>query len=121
MITAYIKLLIMIVLTSLSQIFIKIGSRKIITKSGTDILIKTFLNPNIIVGIVFVSAAPLLYFSALSRVPLNTAFSVNGLGYIIVIILGRLILKERISIFHIAGGLLIFSGFMVWNMGAGLY
>ena len=111
----------MVILTSFSQLFIKIGSRKIITKSGTTILIKTFLNPYIIVGMAFVAAAPLLYFSALSRLSLNAAFSFNGLGYIIVIVMGRLVLKERISVFHIAGGLLILCGFMVWNMGAGLY
>ena len=121
MITVYFKLFLMVILTSFSQIFIKIGSRKIITKSGTAILIKTFLNPYIIIGMVFVAAAPLLYFSALSRLPLNSAFSFNGLGYIIVIILGGLVLKEHISVFHIAGGLLILCGFIVWNMGAGLY
>ncbi len=117
----YSKLLLMVILTSLSQVFIKIGSRKIITNSGLSVLIKTFLNYNIIIGISFVVAAPLLYFSALSSVPLNIAFSVNGLGYIIVIVLGRLVLKEHISIFHITGGLLIFGGFMVWNLGAGLF
>ncbi len=117
----YSKLLLMVILTSLSQVFIKIGSRKIITNSGLSVLIKTFLNYNILIGISFVVAAPLLYFSALSSVPLNIAFSVNGLGYIIVIVLGRLVLKEHISIFHITGGLLIFSGFIVWNLGAGLF
>lgn len=111
----------MVVLTSLSQILIKTGSQKIITKSGTAVLIKTFLNPYIITGMAFVAAAPLLYFSALSRLPLNAAFSFNGLGYIIVIILGGLVLKERISVFHIAGGLLILGGFVVWNMGTGFY
>jgi len=121
LIIVYSKLLLMVILTSFSQIFIKIGSRKIITNSGLSILIKTFLNYYIIIGITFVVAAPLLYFSALSSVPLNMAFSVNGLGYILVIVMGRLILKENISIFHIAGGLFILGGFMVWNMGAGLY
>ncbi len=108
----------MVILTSFSQIIIKIGSGKIITKSGKAILIKSFFNYYIIIGMVLVAAAPMLYFSALSRVPLNAAFSVTGLGYIIVIILGKLVLKERISIFHIAGGLFILGGFMVWNMGA---
>ena len=121
MIVIYSKLLLMVILTSLSQIFIKIGSRKIITNSGIPVLIKTFLNYNILIGISFVVAAPLLYFSALSSIPLNIAFSVNGLGYIIVIVLGRLVLKEHISVFHITGGLLIFGGFMVWNLGAGLF
>ena len=121
MITAYIQLLVMVILTSLSQILIKLGSRKIVTNSGTAILIKTFFNPNIITGMVFVAAAPMLYFSALSKVPLNIAFSVSGLGYIIVIILGQFVLKERITVFHIAGGVIIFCGFIVWNMGAGLY
>ncbi len=110
----------MVILTSFSQIFIKIGSRKIITGSGLKILIKTFLNFYILTGISFVAAAPLLYFSALSGIPLNAAYSITGLGYIIIIIMGRLVLKEHISIFHIAGGVLILGGFIVWNMGAGL-
>ena len=121
MITVYFQLLLMVILTSFSQILIKTGSKKIITKSGTAVLIKTFFNINIIIGMAFVAAAPLLYFSALSRFPLNAAFSFNGLGYIIVIVMGGLVLKERISVFHIAGGLLIFIGFIVWNMGAGFY
>lgn len=121
MIAVYSKLMLMVILTSLSQVFIKIGSREILVKSGIYLLIKTFFNIYILLGIAFVAAAPLLYFSALSTVPLNVAFSINGLGYIVVILLGKLVLKEHISIFHITGGLLIFGGFMVWNMGAGLY
>jgi drug/metabolite transporter (DMT)-like permease len=120
LIIVYSKLLLMVILTSLSQVFIKIGSRKIITNSGLSVLIKTFLNYNILIGITFVVAAPLLYFSALSSVPLNIAFSVNGLGYIIVILLSKLVLKEHVSVFHIAGGILILGGFMVWNLGAGI-
>ena len=121
MIVAYLKLLVMVILTSVSQVVIKIGSGKLITKSGIIVLIKSFFNLYIIIGITLVLAAPLLYFSALSSVPLNIAFSINGLGYIMVIFSGRLILKEHISFFHIIGGLLIFTGFLVWNMGAGLY
>ena len=121
MIAVYIKLFLMVILTSFSQILIKTGSGKIITKRGTAVLFKTFFNPFIIVGMVSVAVAPLFYFSALSILPLNAAFSFNGLGYILVIILSGLILKERITIFHISGGLLILGGFLVWNMGAGLY
>jgi drug/metabolite transporter (DMT)-like permease len=119
--STFIKLLLMVTLSSFSQIFIKIGSREVITNSGFKILIKSFFNYYIILGVAFVVTAPLLYFSALSMVPLNMAYSINGLGYIFVIIMGRFILREYISIFHIAGGLLILGGFMVWNMGAGLY
>ena len=121
MIIVSLELLIMIIMTSLSQIIIKIGSDKIITNSGKATLLKSFFNCYIIFGLVLVLIAPLLYFSALSRVPLNFAYSVTGLGYLIVIILGRLILKEGISFFHIAGGVLILVGFIVWNAGAGLY
>ena len=117
----YIKLLIMIILTSLSQVIIKIGSGKIRTGSGTGMLLKSFLNPYIIFGTALVMIAPLLYFSALSRLDLNTAFSFNGLGYILVIILGRSVIKEKISIFHIAGGLFILTGFLIWNQGAGIF
>jgi len=116
--TVYIKLLAMVILTSFSQIFIKIGSRKIITNSGLVFLIKSFFNYYIIIGITLVIFAPILYFSALSSIPLNIAFSINGLAYILVIILGRLILNEYITLYHIIGGVLIFAGFLIWNMGA---
>ena len=121
MIYPYIKLLVMIILTSLSQVFIKMGSGKIRTGEGLFVLIRSFLNPFIVTGMVLVMGAPLLYFSALSRLNLNTAFSFNGLAYIVVIILGRSILKEKISIFHIAGGLFILIGFVILNQGAGLF
>ena len=121
MINPYIKLLIMIMLTSLSQVLIKIGSGKIRTGSETGMLIKSFLNPYIVIGTALVLAAPFLYFSALSQLDLKTAFSFNGLAYILVIILGRSILKEKISIFHITGGLLILTGFVIWNQGARLF
>ncbi len=121
MIHSYVKLLVMIILTSLSQIFIKAGSGKIVTGRGTGMLIKTFLNPYLITGTVLVMAAPFLYFSALSRLDLNAAFSFNGLGYILVIILGRFVLKEKITVLHIAGGLFILTGFVIWNTGAGLF
>lgn len=117
MIFQYIKLILMIILTSLSQILIKTGSGKIRTGNGTGKFIRSFLNPYIIAGMVMVLGAPLLYFSALSRLTLNTAFSFNGLGYVFVIILGRTVLKEKISVFHIAGGLLILTGFIIWNWG----
>ena len=121
MIRPYIELLIMIILTSLSQVLIKIGSGKIRTGDGSGMLISSFINPYIIIGTALVLGAPLLYFSALSHLNLNTAFSFNGLAYILVIILGRSILKEKISIFHIAGGLLILAGFVIWNQGADLF
>ena len=121
MIYQYIKLLIMIILTSLSHVLIKIGSNKIRTGSGTGKLIRSFLNLYIIIGMALVLIAPLLYFSALSRLDLNAAFSFNGLGYVLVIILGRSVLKEKISIFHITGGLFILTGFIIWNQGVNLF
>ena len=121
MIHPYIELFVMIILTSLSQVLIKIGSGRIRTGDGSGVLIRSFLNPYIVIGTALVLGAPLLYFSALSGLDLNTAFSFNGLAYILVIILGRSILKEKISIFHIAGGLFILIGFVIWNLGAGLF
>ncbi len=121
MILSYAELLVMIILTSLSQILIKAGSGKIVTERGIGLLIKSFLNPYLIIGTALVLVAPFLYFSALSRLDLNAAFSFNGLGYILVIILGRFVLKEKITALHIAGGLFILTGFVIWNMGAGLF
>ncbi len=121
MIFQYIKLLIMIILTSFSQVFIKIGSGRLRTGDGVFVLIKSFCNIPLIIGMILVLSAPLLYFSVLSQLNLNIAFSFNGLAYIVVIILGRFVLKEKISVFHLTGGLFIFTGFLIWNSGAGLF
>jgi drug/metabolite transporter (DMT)-like permease len=120
-IIVYSKLLLMVILTSFSQILIKSGSAKIKTNMGFFVFLKTFFNAYIIIGLAMVLGAPFLYFSALSQVPLNLGFSINGLNYILVIILGHFVLKEKVSVFHITGALLILSGFIVWNQGVVLY
>ena len=84
-------------------------------------LVRSFINPYIVIGTALVLGAPLLYFSALSRLDLNAAFSFNGLTYVLVIILSRAVLKEKISIFHITGGLFILTGFLIWNQGVYLF
>lgn len=117
MITGYFLLSIMIILTAGSQILVKRGAMRIQTNQGVCQLIKTAFNIPLIAGSAAVIAAPVLYINALSMLPLNRAFSFNGLSYIFVIILSRLFLHEKVSLFHIAGGLCILVGFIVWNTG----
>ncbi len=117
MITGYLLLSTMIILTAGSQILVKRGAMRIQTNQGVRQLIKSAINLPLIAGSAAVFAAPVLYINSLSLLPLNKAFSFNGLSYILVIILSRLFLREKVSLFHIAGGLCILAGFFIWNTG----
>ncbi len=120
MIKAYAELFAMVILTSASQVLIKIGSGKLVTGLGIRRFMKSMLNPYVIFGFALIVAAPVLYFLALSQLPLNTAYSISGLSYILVMALGRIVLREKLSVFHFIGGALILSGIMFWNYGSGL-
>jgi len=117
MITGYLLLCIMILLTAGSQILVKRGALRIKTGQGAGLLIRSAFNIPLVIGTAAVVAAPVFYINALSLLPLNRAFSFNGLGYVLVIILSRFFLHEKLSLFHITGGLCILSGFIIWNAG----
>lgn len=112
---AYLKLLVMILAVSAGQVFMKIGAGRVIRQDGRLIL-RSFLNPFLIAGGASVLLTPLLYFSALRDISLSAAYGFTGLTYIIVFLFSWLLLKEKITLLHLAGILCIAGGFTLWNL-----
>jgi drug/metabolite transporter (DMT)-like permease len=115
-----------VVLSAVGQLLTKAGADR--TLPDSDALknvspfaaVRRFLrkaaNPFLICGLVVVAAVPFLYTRALASLSLTKAYGATGLTYPLVIFGSAVILRERISLRHIAGGLLIFAGFLVWNV-----
>jgi len=67
-------------------------------------------SPWIVAGVLVYAAEFVVWFAALTRIPLNEAFPFNALAYCGVVLASRLLLKERVSTRRWAGTLLIAAG-----------
>lgn len=113
----YVALLLMVLLNTLGQLLVKRGAVRIETHLGTAQLIRSMVNWPLALGGFSVIAGPLLYMYALTKVELSVGYSFSGLTYLMVILGGHLLLKERITLYHVLGTLSILAGLTVWNMG----
>lgn len=113
---AYVALLLMVVLSTLGQIFIKKGAHKLVFGNGIATLARSFFNVNVIAGSAFVVAAPLAYLYALTLVDLRIAFSFTGLNYVLVFLSGFFIFKEKVTSLHVAGIMVVVAGVVVFNL-----
>ncbi|GAB4506098.1 MAG: SMR family transporter [Anaerolineales bacterium] len=73
-------------------------------------LARMFSNPYVVLGIFCYALSSIVYLVALSRLPLSFAYPMVGLGYVIVVFLSWLILKEPVSPARWIGVLLICGG-----------
>ncbi|MFW6360997.1 MAG: EamA family transporter [Spirochaetota bacterium] len=112
----YLALLFMVLLTTAGQILAKRGALRISIRHGFGRLLRTMANWPLALGGLSVVAAPVLYMYALSHLPLSIGYSFSGLTYLLVVLTGHLLLKERITLYHIAGTLCILAGLSVWNL-----
>jgi drug/metabolite transporter (DMT)-like permease len=112
----YLALALMVVLTTLGQVFIKKGAGELVFHRGPAALVRSFFNPNVLTGGAFVLFAPVAYLYALTALDLRVAFSFNGLSYVLVFLSGCWIFKERITPWHVAGILVVVAGVVVFNL-----
>lgn len=112
----YIALLLMVLLNTLGQLLVKRGAVRIDIHLGPARLIRSMINWPLALGGLSVIAGPVLYMYALTKVELSVGYSFSGLTYLMVVLSGHLLLKERIGIYHVLGTLTILAGLMVWNM-----
>lgn len=116
-------LLFVVLLSAAGQVLVKAGADRTLPgeepSSGLPGRAAAFLrraaNPYLLGGALCVAAVPLLYTRALASMPLSRAYGATGLTYPLVMIAGALFLREKISLRHAAGALLIVAGFFVWN------
>jgi drug/metabolite transporter (DMT)-like permease len=113
----YIALLLMVLLNTLGQLLVKRGAVRIDIHLGLAHLIHSMVCWPLALGGLSVIAGPMLYMYALTKVELSVGYSFSGLTYLLVVLGGHLLLKERITLYHVLGTLAIIAGLTVWNMG----
>ena len=99
-----------IVITAISQVFLKSGA---INKTS---FIKSFLNWKTIIGYGFFGIVTILSVYAMQRIELKTMTAWIGTTYILVVLFSRLFLKEKIDLFKIAGCVLIVFGVLIFTL-----
>ena len=110
MINKYVLILICSVfVASCSQILLKISSGQ-----KHDSIIKEYLNWRVIVGYGMMFASTILTILAFKGLDYKNGPIIESLGYIFIMILSRIILKEKITVRKIVGNALILAGIIVF-------
>ena len=110
----YVIFVVSIVLNAVANILMKIGALKPKESNQIlDVFVNMVLNPVIIAGIICFALGLAAYNYVLIKVNLSVAYPINtSLGYILVVLVSWLVLKETITPVQIAGIGLIIAG--VW-------
>jgi drug/metabolite transporter (DMT)-like permease len=109
-----------VIFTSIGQILQKIGSGKV-KKEHLSIGVKSifvFLDPFILGALIMLFFATVFYLFALSKLPLSIAYPLLSSGYVLVVLLSKIFLKERVSFRRWVGVFIIIIGiFIIFNSG----
>ncbi|MFD0676204.1 MULTISPECIES: cation/cationic drug transporter [unclassified Paenibacillus] len=100
----YFFIFISILLGAFAQILMKIGTGK------AETMIKIFLNPYVMSGLVLYGLSAITWIFAISKVQLSFAYPMVSLGYVLVFVLSYFVFKEPIGILRCAGLLTIVAG-----------
>ena len=111
MITYSLIMLISVLISSVSQIGLKISSNK-----KYNSFFKEYLNPWVIISYVLFFATTLTTIFAMRVIPISRAMILESAGYVFVTILSYFILKERCSTKKIFGILLILLGVIIYSL-----
>ena len=99
-----------IILTSVGQIFLKIGSAY-----GNNSLIKILTHPASLLGYLTFAIVAYLSIEAIKEMELKVFFAVTSLTYVIVLFFSYLFLHEKITKNKILGVILITFGVIIFN------
>lgn len=95
-------------LTAVSQILLKLSADK-----KHEGILGEYMNPQVISGYALLALSLLLNTYSYQRIDLRYGPVLNAASYIFVLLLGRVILKERITSKKMMGNLLIISGMVI--------
>ena len=73
-------------------------------------VIKMFLLPNVLLGLLFYAISTVFWLIALSKIELNVAYPMLSIGYILLMILSYFLLNETITVYKVIGTLLVVVG-----------
>ena len=108
MIKYVIVFLLGVLISSMSQILLKIEARK-----EHKSFIQEYLNPRVIIAYTIFFSATLISVYCYKAIPLSMGPVLDSCGYIFVTILGYLILKEKVSNRKLIGIVLVLIGVIV--------
>ena len=74
------------------------------------------LGPTLLVGLGAYAISTAIYFYVLSRVNLSWAYGLNGITYVVTVILAATILAEHVSILRWSGVLVIVAGVAIVSL-----
>jgi len=114
----YLYISIMLVAVATGQIVLKIGMSKngempTGLSEGLIFLFKSLLNPLVILSLTLAFIGALAWIAVVSKVKLSFAYPFTSLGYVLVLLLSSLILKEQIPTMRWIGVVVIGIGVFI--------
>ena len=105
----FVLIFIPIILAAIGQLILKIGMNKL----GEVNLIKTFLNPTVILGLFFYGASLILWLMVLSKEKLSFVYPLVAFSYVVTVFMSKIILKEPVPNLRWVGLGVIIIGILI--------
>ncbi|MGQ9680979.1 MAG: EamA family transporter [Anaerolineae bacterium] len=117
MMQPFVLLLGAVLLGVLGQFLMKSGMNRVgaIDHFGLPALVRMLSNPFVLLGFASYAVSSIAYLLVLSKVNLSMAYPMVGVGYVLVMLVSVVLLRETVSPLRWVGALLIVSG--VFLMG----
>ncbi|MBR6230804.1 MAG: EamA family transporter [Lachnospiraceae bacterium] len=109
--SSVILLLVSVLISSVSQIILKISANK-----PHETRLKEYLNPYVIIAYLMFFGSTILTLLALRHLPLSQQPLYESAGYIFVSVMGYFLLKERFSKKKLLGLALILAGIFIFSL-----
>lgn len=113
-------ILVSVALGSVGQLFLKSGMSNV--KMGVGLssfasAIQAIPNPMVLTGFFLYGISSVIWLVVLKRAPLSLAYPMISMGYVVVVLLSALILRERITAPTVLGLILICGGVTLIGLG----
>ena len=106
--------IISVIFNVFGQYSMKVGMNKYGEVTFSDHILltiyKIFILPNVIIGLLMYAISAVFWLVALSKLDLSIAYPTLSLGYILIMIISVLLLNESVTVYRIAGTILIIGG-----------
>ena len=104
-------LILSVVIAAFSQIILKLSANR-----SWDSLLREYLNIYVICAYVMLIVSSLFTVIAFRSVEMKNSPIIGALGYVFVLLLSRIILREKIRLSKIVGMIMIFCGIFIFYM-----
>ena len=88
----FVIIFIPIIIAALGQLILKIGMNQV----GKFVLLKTFTNPLVLLGLFFYASSAVLWLFVLSREKLSFVYPLVAFSYVVTVLLSKYVLKEAV-------------------------